>query len=147
MHGAIVRPPHFDASHKYPTLFLIHGGPQGAWEDSWTYRWNSADFRGAGYVIVMINPRGSTGYGQKFTDEITDDWGGKVYDDLMKGLDYAIANYKFIDADRVGCGGRLLWRLHGGLDRRAHRPLQGADQPRRAVRQTEHVWRDGRAVV
>jgi dipeptidyl aminopeptidase/acylaminoacyl peptidase len=105
VHGAIIRPPHFDASHKYPTVLLIHGGPEGAWEDSWTYRWNSQVFAGAGYVIVMINPRGSTGYGQKFTDEIADDWGGKVYDDLMKGLDYAIANYKFIDADRVAAAG------------------------------------------
>jgi dipeptidyl aminopeptidase/acylaminoacyl peptidase len=103
--GAIVHPPHFDVSKKYPTLFLIHGGPQGAWEDSWSYRWNPEVFASPGYVIVMVNPRGSTGYGQKFTDEITDDWGGKVYDDLMKGLDYAIANYKFIDGDRVAAAG------------------------------------------
>jgi dipeptidyl aminopeptidase/acylaminoacyl peptidase len=105
VHGAIVRPPHFDASKKYPTLLLIHGGPEGAWEDSWTYRWNSEVFAASGYVAVMINPRGSTGYGQKFTDEIVDDWGGKVYDDLMKGLDFAIANYKFIDGDRVAAAG------------------------------------------
>jgi dipeptidyl aminopeptidase/acylaminoacyl peptidase len=103
--GAIIRPPHFDASHKYPTLFLIHGGPQGAWEDNWGYRWNQQMFASPGYVVVMVNPRGSTGYGQKFTDEITDDWGGKAYDDLMKGLDYAIGNYKFIDADRVAAAG------------------------------------------
>jgi len=100
-----MRPPHFDASKKYPTLLMIHGGPQGAWEDSWTYRWNAEAFAAPGYVAVMINPRGSTGYGQKFTDEITDDWGGKVYDDLMKGLDYAIANYKFIDGDKVAAAG------------------------------------------
>ncbi len=103
--GALVRPPNFDASRKYPTVLLIHGGPQSAWDDSWTYRWNSELFAASGYVIVMINPRGSTGYGQKFTDEITDDWGGKVYDDLMKGMDYAIANYKFIDADKVAAAG------------------------------------------
>lgn len=105
VHGAILRPPHFDPSRKYPAVLLIHGGPEGAWDDSWTYRWNSQVFAAAGYVIVMINPRGSTGYGQKFTDEIVNDWGGKVYDDLMKGLDYAIANYKFIDADRVAAAG------------------------------------------
>jgi dipeptidyl aminopeptidase/acylaminoacyl peptidase len=103
--GAVIRPPHFDASHKYPTLFLIHGGPQGAWEDNWGYRWNQQMFASPGYVVVFINPRGSTGYGQKFTDEITDDWGGKVYEDLMKGLDYAIANYKYIDAERVAAAG------------------------------------------
>ncbi|MFZ0821980.1 MAG: S9 family peptidase [Candidatus Acidiferrales bacterium] len=105
VHGAVIRPPHFDASHKYPTLFLIHGGPQGAWEDNWMYRWNQQMFASPGYVVVFINPRGSTGYGQKFTDEITDDWGGKVYEDLMKGLDAAIANYKFIDADHVAAAG------------------------------------------
>jgi dipeptidyl aminopeptidase/acylaminoacyl peptidase len=103
--GAILRPPNFDASKKYPGLLLIHGGPQSAWDDSWTYRWNSEVFASPGYVVIMINPRGSTGYGQKFTDEITDDWGGKVYDDLMKGLDYAIANYKFIDGDRLAAAG------------------------------------------
>nr|HEV7954025.1 prolyl oligopeptidase family serine peptidase [Candidatus Acidoferrales bacterium] len=77
--GALLRPPNFDASKRYPTLLLIHGGPQSAWDDSWTYRWNSEVFASPGYVVIMINPRGSTGYGQKFTDEITDDWGGKVY--------------------------------------------------------------------
>jgi dipeptidyl aminopeptidase/acylaminoacyl peptidase len=105
VHGAVIKPPKFDASHKYPTLFLIHGGPQGAWEDNWGYRWNQQMFAAAGYVVVFINPRGSTGYGQRFTDDITDDWGGKVYEDLMKGLDYAIATYKFIDADHIGAAG------------------------------------------
>jgi dipeptidyl aminopeptidase/acylaminoacyl peptidase len=103
--GAVIKPPHFDPSKKYPTIFLIHGGPQGAWEDSWGYRWNQELFAAPGYVIVMVNPRGSTGYGQKFTDEITNDWGGKAYEDLMKGLDYAIANYKYIDADKIGAAG------------------------------------------
>jgi len=103
--GAVIKPPHFDPAKKYPTIFLIHGGPQGAWEDSWGYRWNQELFAAPGYVIVMVNPRGSTGYGQKFTDEITNDWGGKAYEDLMKGLDYAIANYKYIDADKIGAAG------------------------------------------
>ena len=99
--GMLIRPPHFDASKKYPLLLLIHGGPQSLWTDSWGYRWNEELFAAPGYVAVMINPRGSTGYGQKFTDEITDDWGGRVYEDLMKGVDYVIAKYPFVDANRV----------------------------------------------
>jgi dipeptidyl aminopeptidase/acylaminoacyl peptidase len=103
--GLLIRPPHFDGTKKYPTLFLIHGGPQGAWTDAWGYRWNQEVMAAAGYVVVMINPRGSTGYGQKFTAEISRDWGGKVYEDLMKGLDAAIAKYPFIDGSRVGAAG------------------------------------------
>jgi dipeptidyl aminopeptidase/acylaminoacyl peptidase len=103
--GLLIRPPHFDAAKKYPTLFLIHGGPQGAWMDAWGYRWNQQVMAAAGYVVVMINPRGSTGYGQKFTAEISRDWGGKVYEDLIKGLDAAIAKYPFIDGARVGAAG------------------------------------------
>jgi dipeptidyl aminopeptidase/acylaminoacyl peptidase len=103
--GFLIRPPHFDATKKYPTLFLIHGGPQGAWMDAWGYRWNQQVMAAPGYVVVMVNPRGSTGYGQKFTAEISRDWGGKVYDDLMKGLDAAIAKYPFIDGTRVGAAG------------------------------------------
>jgi len=103
--GMLIRPPHFDASRKYPVLFLIHGGPQGAWEDSWGYRWNQQVFAAPGYVAVFINPRGSTGYGQQFTDEITDDWGGRVYEDLMKGLDAALAKYPFLDSNRLAAAG------------------------------------------
>ncbi len=103
--GFLIRPPHFDASKKYPLLVLVHGGPQGAWDDSWGYRWNEELFVSPGYVAVMINPRGSTGYGQKFVDEIRDDWGGKVYDDLMKGTDYALAHFPFVDSSRVAAAG------------------------------------------
>lgn len=103
--GLLVKPPHFDAAKKYPMLFLIHGGPQGAWDDEWGYRWNPQVMASPGYVVVMVNPRGSTGYGQKFTDEIQGDWGGKVYEDLMKGVDYAVAHYPFIDARRLAEAG------------------------------------------
>ena len=98
--GFIVKPPNFDASKKYPVKFLIHGGPQGAWGDSWSYRWNPELFAANGYVVVMINPRGSTGYGQKFIDDINGDWGGRVMEDLNKGLDYAEKTYPFIDKNR-----------------------------------------------
>jgi dipeptidyl aminopeptidase/acylaminoacyl peptidase len=103
--GMLIRPPNFDPAKKYPLLLLIHGGPQGAWTDSWGYRWNEELFASPGYVAVAINPRGSTGYGQKFTDEIQDDWGGKPYTDLMKGVDYVIGKYPFIDGNRTAAAG------------------------------------------
>jgi dipeptidyl aminopeptidase/acylaminoacyl peptidase len=99
--GFMVKPPGFDRDKKYPLKFLIHGGPQGAWGNEWTYRWNAELFAASGnYVVVMINFHGSTGYGQKFTDSISGDWGGKPYVDLMKGLDYVEKTYPFIDKNR-----------------------------------------------
>ncbi len=104
-HGLLVRPPNFDASRKYPMLLLVHGGPQSAWNDAWGYRWNPQMFAAPGYVVVMLNPRGSTGYGQKFTDEINADWGGKVFADLMKGVDYVLAKFPFVDGARMAAAG------------------------------------------
>ena len=98
--GVLVYPPNFDRGKKYPVKFLIHGGPQGAWGDDWSYRWNPELLAANGYVIVMINFHGSTGYGQKFIDAINGDWGGAPFEDLMKGLDYAEQHYAFIDKDR-----------------------------------------------
>src|SRR5438132_3840115 len=99
--GFVVKPPGFDPNKKYPLKFLIHGGPQGAWGDEWTYRWNAELFAATGnYVVVTINFHGSTGYGQKFTDSISGDWGGKPYVDRMKGLDYVEKTYPFIDKNR-----------------------------------------------
>ena len=98
--GFVVRPPGFDPAKKYPVKFLIHGGPQGAWGDAWSYRWNPELMAASGYVVVMVNPRGSTGYGQAFIDGVNGDWGGKAYEDLMKGLDAAEAQFPFIDKDR-----------------------------------------------
>jgi len=103
--GWLVRPPGFDPGKKYPVVFLIHGGPQSAWRDEWHARWNLQMFAAPGYVVVAINPRGSTGYGQKFTDQISRDWTGRVYDDLMKGLDHALKTYPFLDGDRVAAAG------------------------------------------
>ena len=98
--GFIIQPPGFDAAKKYPVKFLIHGGPQGAWGDSWSYRWNAELFAANGYVVIMINPRGSTGYGQAVVDGVNGDWGGKPFTDLMTGLDYAEQHYPFIDKNR-----------------------------------------------
>jgi dipeptidyl aminopeptidase/acylaminoacyl peptidase len=106
VHGWLLRPPAFDPKKKYPVVFLIHGGPQGAWHDEWHNRWNYPLFAAPGYAVVAINPRGSTGYGQKFTDQISRDWTGRVYQDLMMGLDYAVRKYEFLDGQRVAaCGG------------------------------------------
>lgn len=103
--GLLLRPPHFDPAKKYPLLLIIHGGPQGEWDDDWGYRWNPEVMAAPGYVALMINPRGSFGYGHKFTEEISRDWGGKVYEDLMKGVDAAIAKYPFIDGTRMAAAG------------------------------------------
>jgi dipeptidyl aminopeptidase/acylaminoacyl peptidase len=101
----VVRPPNFDADKKYPLLVLLHGGPQTMFSNAWGYRWNPQVFSTPGYVSLMINRRGSTGYGQKFTDEITNDWGGKAYADVMKGIDATVAKYKFVDGTRMAAAG------------------------------------------
>jgi dipeptidyl aminopeptidase/acylaminoacyl peptidase len=100
LEGFMLRPPGFDAAKKYPVKFLIHGGPEGNWGDSWSYRWNAELFAANGYVVIMINMRGSTGYGQAIVDGVNGDWGGKPFTDLMEGLDYAEQHYPFIDKDR-----------------------------------------------
>jgi len=120
--GFLVKPPNFDASKKYPVKFLIHGGPQGAWGDDWSYRWNPQLFAASGYVVVMINFHGSTGYGQRFIDAINGDWGGAPYEDLMKGLDYAEQTYPFIDKNRecalgASYGGYAINWILGHTDR------------------------------
>ncbi len=101
----LIRPPKFDAAKKYPMLVLLHGGPQTMWSNAWGYRWNPQVFSTPGYVTLMINRRGSTGYGQKFTDEITNDWGGKAYVDVMNGVDYALKKYSSIDGTRMAAAG------------------------------------------
>ncbi len=103
--GWLVKPPGFDPARKYPVVFLIHGGPQGAWHDEWHGRWNYALFAAPGYAVVAINPRGSTGFGQKFTDQISRDWTGRVFEDLMKGLDHALKTYPFLDGSRMAAAG------------------------------------------
>jgi dipeptidyl aminopeptidase/acylaminoacyl peptidase len=100
----LVKPPNFDASRKYPTVFLIHGGPQGAWEDAWSARWNPELWAAQGWVVAAPNPRGSTGFGQKFVDEISQDWGGKVMADLNAVFD-AVAKLPYVDANRMGIAG------------------------------------------
>jgi dipeptidyl aminopeptidase/acylaminoacyl peptidase len=105
IHGYIVKPNNFDPNKKYPLLLLIHGGPQGAWNDNWGYRWNPEVFANAGYVVFTPNPRGSTGYGQQFVNEISSDWGGKAYVDIMNGVADVLRRNSFIDRNRIGAAG------------------------------------------
>jgi dipeptidyl aminopeptidase/acylaminoacyl peptidase len=100
----VVRPPSFDPSRKYPAVFFIHGGPQGAWEDAWSTRWNPEVWAAYGYVVYAANPRGSTGFGQDFLDAISGDWGGQVYDDLMRQAD-DLASLPFVDKAKIGAAG------------------------------------------
>jgi dipeptidyl aminopeptidase/acylaminoacyl peptidase len=100
----VVKPPNFQPNQKYPVMFLIHGGPEGSWGESWTYRWNAQVFASAGYLVIMPNPRGSSGYGQKFTEDIKDDWGGKPFDDIMAVMD-RVVTLPYADADRMVAAG------------------------------------------
>jgi dipeptidyl aminopeptidase/acylaminoacyl peptidase len=99
--GYVVKPPNFKRDQKYPVAFLVHGGPQGSFANSWNWRWNAQTFAGAGYGVVMIDFHGSTGYGQAFTDSISGDWGGKPFEDLKLGLAAALKQYPWLDGDRA----------------------------------------------
>ncbi|MCW5981381.1 MAG: S9 family peptidase [Bryobacteraceae bacterium] len=141
----LVHPPGFDERKKYPVLFLIHGGPQGAWEQSWSYRWNPQVFAGAGYVVVMPNPRGSTGFGQRFTDEINADWGGKAFDDIMAVVDH-VSRLPYVDSTRMAAAGAsyggymINWML--GHTQRFKAMVSHAgvfDLPSEAM-ETEELW-------
>ena len=117
----IVKPPGFDPAKKYPLVFWVHGGPQSAFLDSWSTRWNVQTWAAQGYVVSMANPRGSTGFGQKFTDEISHDWGGKVYEDLMACLAY-LEKQAYIDPTRMAAagasyGGYMMNWLNGHTDK------------------------------
>ena len=144
--GFLVKPSAFDPQKKYPMKFLIHGGPQGAWGDEWSYRWNAELFAASGYLVVMINPRGSTGYGQAFIDGVNRDWGGKPYQDLMKGLDYVEKTYPFVDKERecalgASYGGYMINWLLGHTTRFkclvSHDGMFNAES---AYGSTEELW-------
>jgi dipeptidyl aminopeptidase/acylaminoacyl peptidase len=146
LQGFLIKPPGYDQSRQYPVKFLIHGGPQGAWGDSWSYRWNPELFAANGYVVVMINPRGSTGYGQAIIDGVNGDWGGKPYTDLMQGLDYAEQHYFIIDRNRecalgASYGGYMANWILGHTDRfRCIVTHDGMFNPESAYGSTEELW-------
>ncbi|TGO15431.1 hypothetical protein BTUL_0040g00390 [Botrytis tulipae] len=105
VHAWVFRPSNFDENKKYPLAYLIHGGPQGAWNEGWSTRWNPAVFAEQGYVVVTPNPTGSTGYGMALQDGIKGQWGGRPYIDLVKGFEYIEENLSYVDTDRaVACG-------------------------------------------
>jgi dipeptidyl aminopeptidase/acylaminoacyl peptidase len=144
--GFLIKPPNFDPNKKYPVKFLIHGGPQGAWGDAWSYRWNAELFAASGYVVIMINPRGSTGYGQAFADGVNGDWGGKPYIDLMRGLDYAERGFPYIDKTRecalgASYGGYMANWILGHTDRfKCIVSHDGMFNPVSAYGATEELW-------
>lgn len=105
VHGFVIKPALFEEGRKYPVAFLIHGGPQGSFGDGWSFRWNPQTYAGAGYAVVMIDFHGSTGYGQAFTDAISQHWGDRPLEDLQKGWDYALRTYPFLDGDRAAALG------------------------------------------
>jgi len=101
VHAYVVKPSNFDPSKKYPVAFIVHGGPQSSFANSWSYRWNPEIYANAGYAVVMVDFHGSTGYGQKFTDAISQHWGDRPLEDLQKGWSAALGKYAFLDADRA----------------------------------------------
>ncbi|PYO38843.1 MAG: S9 family peptidase [Gemmatimonadetes bacterium] len=119
--GWLQKPPGFDPAKKYPVVYLVHGGPQGAWTDYWGSRWNYQLFASRGYVVAAVNFHGSTGYGQKFTDAISRHWGDYPYEDVMKGLDQ-VARLPYVDSTRMGAagasyGGYMIYWIAGHTDR------------------------------
>src|SRR6185295_9413104 len=102
--GWIQKPPQFDPTKKYPLVMVIHGGPQGAWDDLWHARWNYQMFASRGYVAAFVNFHGSTGYGQKFTDAISRHWGDYPYQDIMLGTD-VLSKLPYVDSTRMGAAG------------------------------------------
>ena len=122
VHGWLLKPPAFDPAKKYPLVQLIHGGPHGPWKDEFHYRWNAQMYAAQGYVVALINFHASSGYGQAFSDAIVGDWGGKPYEDIMKGLDFLLAKYPFLDRTKVGAagasyGGYMINWIEGHTDR------------------------------
>lgn len=144
--GFLIRPPGFAPEKKYPVKFLMHGGPQGAWGDSWSYRWNAELLAADGYVVVMVNPRGSTGYGQAFTDGVNGDWGGKPYIDLMRGLDAAELRFPFLDKSRecalgASYGGFMANWILGHTERfRCIVSHDGLFNPESAYGSSDELW-------
>jgi dipeptidyl aminopeptidase/acylaminoacyl peptidase len=142
----VVKPYGFREDQKYPVLLLLHGGPQGAWGHTWSYRWNAQVFAAAGYVVVMPNPRGSTGYGQKFIDEINGDWGGRAFDDIMAVADHIVTSLPYADGSRMAAaggsyGGYMIDWILGHTQRfKALVSHDGVYDLRSEFGETEELW-------
>ena len=101
VHGYVVKPWNYQEGKTYPVAFLIHGGPQGSFGNGWSYRWNPQTYAGQGYAVVMVDFHGSTGYGQAFTDAISQHWGDRPLEDLQKGWKAALSQYPFLNGDKA----------------------------------------------
>ena len=127
VHGYVVKPWNYEEGRKYPVAFLIHGGPQGSFGNGWSYRWNPQTYAGQGYAVVMIDFHGSTGYGQAFTDAISQHWGDRPLEDLQKGWKAALRKYQFLDGGNAcalgaSYGGYMVNWIAGNW----HTPASGA---------------------
>jgi dipeptidyl aminopeptidase/acylaminoacyl peptidase len=147
VYAYVVKPVDFDAGKKYPVAFLIHGGPQGSFDNIFHYRWNAQAYAGAGYAVVMVDFHGSTGYGQAFCDSIRGDWGGKPLVDLQKGLAAALVRYSWMDGDRVGAlgasfGGYMINWIAGQWPQRFRCLVNhdGSLDERMSYFDTEELW-------
>jgi dipeptidyl aminopeptidase/acylaminoacyl peptidase len=145
--GYVVKPVNYMAGHKYPVAFIIHGGPQGAMNNDWSYRWNPQTYAGQGFAVVTINFHGSTGYGQAFTDSISGDWGGKPLVDLKLGWQAALDKYGFLDADRAcalgaSYGGYMTYWIAGVWNRpwKCLVDHDGVFDTRMMYYSTEELW-------
>ena len=144
--GYFIEPVDRDPGKKYPLAFLIHGGPQGSFDDHWHYRWNPEIYAGHGYAVAMVDFHGSTGYGQAFTDAINGDWGGAPFEDLMKGLDDVLRRHSWIDRGRVAAagasyGGYMINWIQGQTDRFAALVCHdGSLDETMAYYDTEELW-------
>jgi len=143
--GWVMKPPGFDPAKKYPLIYIVHGGPQGAWLDQWHPRWNYAVFASRGYVVAAVNFHGSTGYGQAFTNSISRNWGSTPYEDLMKGLD-RLVKLPYVDSTRVGAaggsyGGYMIYWMAGHTNRfKALVAHDGIFNPLSMAGTTEEQW-------
>lgn len=143
--GWILKPPGFDPAKRYPLIYLVHGGPQGAWEDDWHPRWNYQMFASRGYVVAAVNFHGSTGYGQAFTDAISQHWGDYPFEDLMKGLD-VVAQLPYVDSTRMcaagaSYGGYMIYWIAGHTDRfKCLVDHDGVFNPVSMYGSTEELW-------
>jgi len=123
VHATFVPPPQVREGNTYPLLVLLHGGPYTMWGDTWTYRWNPQVFAASGYGVLLVNRRGSTGYGQKFAAAIRNNWGNGPSLDIMAGIDATLTRYVYLDETRIAAAGlpmgdtwQIGWRLiPGGL--------------------------------
>jgi dipeptidyl aminopeptidase/acylaminoacyl peptidase len=143
--GWLLKPPGFDPAKKYPVIYVVHGGPQGAWDDNWHARWNYQMFAARGYVVAAVNFHGSTGYGQDFTDAISRHWGDWPYEDVMKGLD-VVTRLPYVDSTRMGAagasyGGYMVYWLAGHTNRfKVLVDHDGVFNPESMFGTTEELW-------